>query len=35
VYLCGKKVSDEELKSVNISKVGLHGEWNYIISLTK
>ena len=35
VYLRGKKISDEEFKAVNISKVGSHGEWNYIISPTK
>ena len=35
VYLRGKKVSDEEFKAVNISKIGSHGEWNYIISPTR
>jgi transposase len=35
VYLRGKKVDDEEFKAINISKIGLHGEWNYVISPTK
>ncbi|MCL2359925.1 MAG: ISAzo13 family transposase [Candidatus Bathyarchaeota archaeon] len=35
VYLRGKKVSDEEFKAVNISKIGSHDEWNYIISPTR
>jgi hypothetical protein len=35
VYLRGKKVSAEEFKAVNISKIGSHGEWNYIISPTR
>ena len=28
-YPTGKKVSDVELKSVNLEKFDSHGEWNY------
>jgi transposase len=31
-YLTGKKVSDEELKTIRIKKDKFHGEWNYTIS---
>ena len=31
-YPTGKKVSDQELESVNIKKAVFHGEWNYKIS---
>jgi len=34
-YLRGKKVGAKEFKAINISKIGLHGEWNYMISPTK
>jgi len=30
-YPTGRKVSDEEMKSVNIRRSRFHGEWNYII----
>jgi hypothetical protein len=30
-YPTGRKVSDEEMKSVNIRRSGFHGEWNYVI----
>jgi len=35
VYLRAKKVGAEEFKAINISKIGLHGEWNYMITPTK
>ncbi len=31
-YPTGKKVSDQELESVNIQRADFHGEWNYSIS---
>jgi hypothetical protein len=31
VYLTGKKVSDEEMESLNIERADFHGEWNYVI----
>jgi Rhodopirellula transposase DDE domain len=31
-YPTGKKVSDQELNSINISRADFHGEWNYKIS---
>lgn len=34
-YQKGKKVSDEEFKSVNIQRADFHGEWNYLISPNK
>ena len=34
-YEKGKKISDEELASVNIYKYAFHGEWNYKISPQK
>jgi len=30
-YPTGRKVSDEEMKSVNIRRSRFHGEWNYVI----
>lgn len=30
-YQKGKKVSDEEIKNINIRRAGFHGEWNYKI----
>jgi len=30
-YPTGRKVSDEELQSVNIKRSRFHGEWNYVI----
>ena len=31
IYEKGKKVSDEELESINLYKHEFHGEWNYTI----
>ncbi|MBA4149988.1 MAG: hypothetical protein H0X66_17890 [Verrucomicrobia bacterium] len=31
-YPAGKKVSDEELAQVNLTRCDFHGEWNYTIS---
>jgi hypothetical protein len=30
-YETGKKVSDTEMKSINIHRNSFHGEWNYLI----
>ncbi len=30
-YPLGVKVSDEQMKALNIRRVGFHGEWNYIL----
>ena len=30
-YPIGRKVSDEEMKHLNIERSTFHGEWNYII----
>lgn len=27
----GQKVTDEEMKRVNVKRNGLHGDWNYVI----
>ncbi len=32
IYQKGRKISDQELAAVNLSKEEFHGEWNYIIS---
>ena len=34
-YEKGKKVSDEELESINIHRHEFHGEWNYTIKPQK
>lgn len=34
-YPLGRKVSDEEMKLINIKRNKFHGEWNYTISPTK
>ncbi|MBI5589079.1 MAG: hypothetical protein HY881_01215 [Deltaproteobacteria bacterium] len=31
-YQKGKKVSDEEVKNIEIRRAGFHGEWNYKIT---
>ena len=31
-YPKGIKISDEELKNVNLAKAEFHGEWNYTIA---
>jgi hypothetical protein len=31
IYEKGIKISDEELRAVNIAKHAFHGEWNYTI----
>jgi transposase len=31
-YKTGRKVSDEEMESINMKKCTFHGEWNYVIS---
>ncbi len=31
IYKTGKKITDEELKAVNLEKSEFHGEWNYKI----
>ena len=31
-YPAGRKVSDQELKAINITRDDFHGEWNYTIS---
>ena len=28
-YPAGRKVSDQELKAINITRDDFHGEWNY------
>ena len=33
-YETGKKITDEELKKINITKSDFHGEWNYTIKPT-
>ncbi len=30
-YAIGKKISDKDLKKVNLKKDNFHGEWNYLI----
>ena len=34
-YPKGKKVSDEEMKSINLQRADFHGEWNYMIAPSK
>ena len=31
-YPTGRKVTDEEMKHINIKRDKFHGEWNYVIS---
>ncbi len=31
VYPLGIKVTDEEMKAINIRRIGFHGEWNYTL----
>jgi hypothetical protein len=31
IYELSKTVSDEQLRSIKLSKLGEHGEWNYLI----
>jgi hypothetical protein len=33
-YPTGRKVTDEEIKRVNLKKSKFHGEWNYTIYLS-
>ena len=30
-YATGRKITDEEMKQVNIKRNPFHGEWNYVI----
>ena len=30
-YPSGRRVSDEEMKTVNVERNKFHGEWNYVI----
>jgi hypothetical protein len=30
-YATGRKITDEEMKQVNIKRNAFHGEWNYVI----
>ncbi|MBV5323026.1 MAG: ISAzo13 family transposase, partial [Ilumatobacteraceae bacterium] len=30
-YSTGRKISDEEMKRINIVRNTFHGEWNYVI----
>jgi len=30
-YPTGRKISDEEMKHVNVVRNTFHGEWNYVI----
>jgi hypothetical protein len=34
-YPTGRRVSDEEMKSINITRSSFHGEWNYVIEPRK
>jgi hypothetical protein len=34
-YETGIKITDEEFKSINITKNEFHGEWNYTIHCNK